>query len=228
MFDLRTEFEKNVNLYERKYVGKFNKVAISGILEDDFQICCEVTFEVNYKAKIKSKRLSDAEDVIVVKTNAQTLNRLGTSYIKGKMVIVFGEFKSQNIIGEDGKNHLTLFIFANYIQLLEGELADKYKYLNFIYLNGFLCRKPTYRLTPSYIGITDLFMAVNEQEYSAYIPCISWKSTAVYAANRLKIGSHIELLGRIQSREYKKIIPNSEIQIKIAYEVSIFSIRKLW
>lgn len=92
---------------------------------------------------------------------------------------------------------------------------------NEIYLDGFICKNPSYRTTPFGREITDLLIAVNRPyNKSDYIPCIAWGRNARFSGN-LDIGQRIKLWGRIQSREYQKKYPNGEIVNKVAYEVSI-------
>ena len=55
---------------------------------------------------------------------------------------------------------------------------------------------------------------------SDYIPCITWGRTARYAAN-LKIGDKVQLVGRFQSRNYQKQLPDGTVLNKVAYEVSV-------
>ena len=52
--------------------------------------------------------------------------------------------------------------------------------------------------------IADMLIAVN-QPYgkSDYIPCICWGRNARFAAG-FEVGGHVQIWGRIQSREYVK------------------------
>jgi hypothetical protein len=43
-------------------------------------------------------------------------------------------------------------------------------------LNGYICKKPIYRMTPFGREITDILLAVNRHyNKSDYIPCITWE-----------------------------------------------------
>ena len=80
---------------------------------------------------------------------------------------------------------------------------------------------PVYRKTPLGREIADLLVAVNRPYgKSDYIPCICWGRNARYASG-FEVGTHIQLWGRIQSREYTKKISEEEIERRIAYEVSV-------
>ena len=92
---------------------------------------------------------------------------------------------------------------------------------NYIFLNGFLCKKPVYRTTPFGREITDILIAVNRAyNKSDYIPCIAWGRNARFAGN-LEVGENIKIWGRIQSREYQKKISETESITKTAYEISV-------
>ena len=66
-----------------------------------------------------------------------------------------------------------------------------------------------------------MLLAVNRPYgKSDYIPCICWGRNARFAES-FAIGGHIQLWGRIQSREYQKKIDENEYEKRIAYEVSV-------
>ena len=58
---------------------------------------------------------------------------------------------------------------------------------------------------------------------SDYIPCIAWGRNAQYAA-RFGVGDRLKLTGRLQSREYQKLLDNGEYLARTAYEVSAFTL----
>jgi len=71
-------------------------------------------------------------------------------------------------------------------------------------------------------------MAINRPyNKSDYIPAIVWGRNAKFAKS-LNIGDRIQLWGRVQSREYEKKLDNGEVLKKVAYEVSISKIKKLY
>ena len=86
------------------------------------------------------------------------------------------------------------------------------------------CKPPVYRKTPLGREITDLLVAVNRPYgKSDYIPCITWGRNARHAGN-FEVGEKIALLGRVQSREYKKETEEAKKEERIAYEVSVMRI----
>ena len=96
--------------------------------------------------------------------------------------------------------------------------------LNRVTLTGALCKPPIYRSTPFGREICDMMLAVNRAfGKSDYIPCIAWGRNAQYAA-RFGVGDRISLTGRLQSREYQKLLENGEYMTRNAYEVSAFTL----
>ena len=75
---------------------------------------------------------------------------------------------------------------------------------NQIFLDGYICKEPIYRKTPLGREIADLLIAVNRSYgKSDYIPCICWGRNARFASG-FEVGGHVQVWGRIQSREYVK------------------------
>ena len=92
---------------------------------------------------------------------------------------------------------------------------------NQIFLDGYICKKPIYRKTPLGREIADLLLAVNRPYgKSDYIPCICWGRNARFASG-FEVGEHVQVLGRIQSREYVKKISETETEKRTAFEVSV-------
>ena len=125
---------------------------------------------------------------------------------------------------EEQKNRLVLSVFVREISFMEEE-PDGTK-TNSIWLDGYICKEPIYRKTPLGREIADLLLAVNRPYgKSDYIPCICWGRNARYASG-FEVGEHVQLLGRIQSREYVKRISDTETEKRVAYEVSVSKLEK--
>lgn len=190
-----------------------NKVVIVGTIASDLTFNHEVYGEKFYSTNISIKRRSDSEDVIPLIISEKHINMLED--MNGKRVKVFGEFRSRNVPGEE-KRKLVLSVFVKHLEVTDENEEDN----NYIYLDGYVCKEPIYRKTPMGKEITDLLIAVNRStKVSDYIPCIAWGKAANFASN-IKVGSHVQMYGRIQSREYTKKVSETEIEKRTAYEVS--------
>ena len=192
-----------------------NQAVLAGEIISNFEYSHNVFEEGFYQAQMKVNRLSDVYDTIPILVSERLID-LTASYL-GKYVEVRGQFRSFNK-HEDNKNHLVLSMFVRELVLL-GELTGKRP--NTIFLDGFICKEPIYRITPLGREITDILLAVNRAySKSDYIPCICWGRNARYAG-RLTIGDRVQFRGRIQSREYQKKIGEDLMISRIAYEVSV-------
>ena len=93
---------------------------------------------------------------------------------------------------------------------------------NRVELQGIICKDPIYRRTPLGREICDVMLAVNcPYRRADYIPCILWGRTAQEAA-AFPVGTTLTLTGRLQSRDYLKLL-GSESEQRTAYEVSVIT-----
>lgn len=201
-----------------------NKVDIIGKTINNPSYSHSILYEKFYLFNVSVSRNSGNYDVIPVLVSNRDFDT--SKYLVGKTIQIKGEYRSfnQHI---DGKNHLILTVFAQNINILEVDETITNLSTNKIYLDGYICREPTYRKTPLGREITDLMLAVNRANGKTdYIPCICWGRNSRYASH-FNVGEHIQITGRIQSRKYKKKIDDNNFENKIAYEVSVTVIKKL-
>lgn len=193
-----------------------NTVIIAGTVASDLVFSHEVYEETFYNFMLDVPRLSDVKDEVKVTISEKFLT--GIDLTEGKKVLIHGQFRSYNNFSNVG-NKLILTVFVRDIEELDEYAGDLNE--NSIYLNGYICKQPVYRITPFGREIADILLAVNRSyNKSDYIPCIAWGRNAKYAEN-LKIGDNIVIKGRIQSRQYQKKINETEVENKTAYEVSV-------
>lgn len=190
-----------------------NFAKISGTVVDDPVVSHMVEDEKFYEFKVAVERLSKIKDIIPVTVSERAIFN---PMKKGDFVEVEGEYRSYNKLFND-RSRLVLHLFAKDVAILEEAKEN----INEVKLVGFLCKEPVYRKTPLDREICDILIAVNRPNFhkSDYVPCILWGRNARFVANQ-NIGSKIEIVGRIQSREYTKQHPNGETENKTAYEVS--------
>ena len=199
-----------------------NQVSIVGTIVSDFRYSHEVYGEGFYMVDISVNRLSDFTDQIPIMVSERIVDT--TQNCEGQLIYVTGQFRSYNR-HEEKKNRLVLSVFARELEFIEEE-KEEYK-SNQIYLDGYVCKEPIYRKTPLGREIADLLIAVNRSYgKSDYIPCICWGRNARFASG-LEVGNHVEIWGRIQSREYVKKISESITEKRVAYEVSVSKVERL-
>ena len=193
-----------------------NQVSVAGEVVSEFESSHEVFGEGFYCLHIQEGRLSESFDVIPLMISERLMD-VKADY-RGKYKEVLGQFRSYNR-HEANRNRLVLSVFAREVNICEEE--DSEVKPNHIYLDGYICKKPVYRKTPLGREIADLLVAVNRPYgKSDYIPCICWGRNARFA-EKFQVGEHIQLWGRIQSREYQKKISENEVERRVAYEVSV-------
>lgn len=199
-----------------------NQVSIAGEVVSDFTFSHDVFGEGFYVLEVVVSRLSNSYDMIPVMVSERLID-VKQDY-KGKFVEVIGQFRSYNR-HEESKNKLVLSVFAREIKMVD-ELSENVK-PNHIFLDGFVCKPPIYRKTPLGREIADVLLAVNRPYgKSDYIPCICWGRNARFAEG-FAVGGHVQIWGRIQSREYQKKINDVEFEKRIAYEVSVSKLEYL-
>lgn len=193
-----------------------NQVTIMGQVATGFSFSHEVFGEGFYMVEVLVKRLSNSDDRIPLMISERLIDV--TQDYTGEYIVAHGQFRSYNR-HEEQKNRLVLSVFVREVSFVEEE-PDGAK-TNSILLDGYICKEPIYRKTPLGREIADLLLAVNRPYgKSDYIPCICWGRNARYASG-FEVGEHVQVLGRIQSREYVKKLSETETEKRTAYEVSV-------
>jgi single-stranded DNA-binding protein len=193
-----------------------NRIIAVGRLEGELELSHEVMNEPFYTGILQVKRLSGAIDRLPVTIPGKLLAVSDIDH--EKLMLMTGQVRSYNkVIDGSGRLMVTMFVQA---------MADTRENdtMNKVSLTGVLCKPPIYRSTPFGREICDMMLAVNRAfGKSDYIPCIAWGRNAQYAS-RFQVGDRIRLTGRLQSREYQKLLENGEYMVRNAYEVSAFTL----
>ncbi|MBE7017002.1 MAG: single-stranded DNA-binding protein [Ruminococcaceae bacterium] len=169
-----------------------------------------------YHFPLEISRLSGTTDIINIISRSSLLDDIEVK--KNCNLCIEGTLRSfNNKSGAGPKLVITVFAKEMYFEPGDDE--------NIIELRGTICKPPSFRATPMGREICDLMLAVNRPYgRSDYLPCITWGLKAREAA-QWSVGTSVILNGRIQSRNYTKII-NGEYFEKTAYEVSVINICK--
>ncbi len=193
-----------------------NQVMMMGEIVSEFQFSHEVFGEGFYMVELAVNRLSNYSDYIPLMISERLIDT--EQDYTGQLIRVTGQFRSYNR-HEEKKNRLVLSVFVRELEFLDE--IDENEKTNQIFLDGYICKEPIYRKTPLGREIADVLLAVNRSYgKSDYIPCICWGRNARFASG-FTVGSHIQIVGRVQSREYVKRISEEEVEHRIAYEVSV-------
>ena len=165
-----------------------------------------------YTFPLEVARLSGTVDTINVLLREELLPELKPS--RAGLIRIAGEVRSFNNHSGEGSK-LVISVFARELSPPETPV-----WVNEVELTGTLCKSPNRRTTPMGREICDLMLAVNRPYHRTdYLPCILWGRTA-QEISQLPVGARIALSGRLQSRDYIKVLPEGN-ERRTAYEVSV-------
>ena len=171
--------------------------------------CYNTTF---YQFSLEIARASGNVDTLQCICNEE----LSKFVVAGERIRIDGEIRTKNF-HDTGKSKLAVFVFCKEIE--ETKDADT----NIVELCGYVCKEPRYRVTlTSQRELCDLMIAsqrVQSNYKNDYIPTLAWGRGAKYSSN-LAVGTGVVVLGRLQSREYKKALEDGTIENRTTYEVS--------
>ena len=188
-----------------------NQIRLCGTMETAPVFSHENHGRQFYSFFIGVERLSGTVDRLRVLADQALLSVTDCAW--GERILVTGQVRSYNQVDDSGR-HLVISVFAETIELTDEDPDDV------VTLTGTLCRDPVYRRTPLGREICDGMLAVNRSyRRSDYLPCIFWGRTARQIA-ALSAGARITLTGRLQSREYNKVLPDGETVTRTAFEIS--------
>ena len=210
-----------MNSIENYMKQENNVVTITGTVCSSFKFSHEIFGEGFYFIDVMVNRISDAVDTIPVLVSERMVDVSQDPV--GAKVKITGQIRTYNR-QESECRRLIISVFAKEISNLDEEESDN-KSINQVSLIGHICKAPVYRKTPLGRDIADMLLAVNRPYgKSDYIPCICWGRNAMFAGN-LYVGAHIKIDGRIQSRLYRKTLPDCKEVERTAIEVSVSKIR---
>lgn len=190
-----------------------NQIELCGTLGTLPEYSHENHGRVFYRFELEVERLSGTLDILPVLADEQTLNEIDLS--GGQMLRVEGQVRSFNSRSLTGRR-LMISVLAQSLVSCDDEPE------NLVTLRGAICREPTYRRTPLGREICDVMLAVNRHyRRSDYLPCILWGRTAQEICCK-PVGTVLQLVGRLQSREYVKLLENGS-ETRVAYEISALS-----
>ena len=194
-----------------------NRITLRGVLTELPQFSHENHGRQFYRFTLEVQRLSGAVDTLPLLAPRHIVDCLDPT--GGSMIYVEGQVRSHNVRSESGR-HLLIFVFANVVEVQDGEPE------NCVYLQGPLCREPTYRRTPLGREICDVMLSVPRAFHRAdYLPCILWGKIA-QQVSRLHTGDELYVEGRLQSRIYTKLTENGAIE-RTAYEISALTAQSM-
>jgi len=214
-------------------LNQLNEVNIAGVID-----AIEETYahynqrtgknEKYFTITVMVPRLSENFDCVPVMAPEKLLKQINAKV--GDKIAVLGTMRTRNY-GEK-IHHVSVYTYAHDLFPLSDEEYDDIQNKNIVRMEGVVCREPNHRTVNSGRIITDLLIANNRQCYckfsknghgkkirkSSYFPCIAWNATAK-AANHLLVGQEISIVGRFQSRTFRR--NNDVLDEHTTYEISM-------
>lgn len=175
-------------------------------------------------------RLSGQADFAHIIVSEEAYNSAITEIHEDLIVEVTGRLQSyRHINSETGNRKLDVFVQVKTLRVLDDseieDICDEDVDVNFVVIEGHLCKAPVIRKTLKGRIIADLFVAVKRPTGSSYIPVILWSGNAERAAS-FKRGDKLRLVGRLQSREIMKTVAGETI-LRMVHELSASKVRLL-
>lgn len=165
-----------------------------------------------FRMVIGVKRDSGVMDHLPVNLTENTLNRLPDTR-EGTDVALMGAVRTRPVTERDGTVHRDIYMLAN-------RVTDHKEVNNQITISGFVRREPVNRITGTQgIEVTELDVEVHWMDKRYFIPVITFKGVAG-CAKHLRIGDYVHIIGRLQSRTYKKALENGTEVERTAIEVA--------
>lgn len=196
-----------------------NQVFINGIIKSVIRIEKIADYPIDaYRLEVEVKRNNPAvTDNLIIIVPVQIFDDINLIR-ENESVMIAGSLQSM----KDFKNgRLLIFVYAKSIKLAKAVPENE------ITLTGEIARDVINRRTPLGRNITEVFLRVPSELYRGfcYIPTIVWGTGADVAA-KFEAGDNVKFKGRMQSREYTKIIED-KAYTRVAYELSVRKMRKI-
>ena len=193
-----------------------NKAHLIGTVVTEPEFSHESHNNKFWKLFLNVERMSGVDDVIPC-----ILSDINVKDVKnGARVEIFGEIRTRNIHDNAGNKRLEVYCYVEYVCTDVVSDSD----VNEVSLDGYIVKISETRKTPKGRIIKDMIIASNREnnDRSDYIPCIAW-GKRTHDVEMLNSTNHIIVNGRIQSRNYIKILDGVE-ELRTTYELSISTV----
>lgn len=215
--ELLTKDQVNEDIY------KNNLVVLTGRLNSPFIREGEADGERIYRTYMQVRRDSGVTDNVMVYISERFLP--GGIHSLRYPYRIRGHLRSGIRHGHESGSRYEPYVLAREVSVLNEAENDFSE--NKVFLNAFVCRPGSYRITPHGRKICNIQVSVGGYYgRNEYIPCILWGRNAVLA-EKLCRGDHILIWGRMQSREFKKVLESGERSLVRLNELSINSLRQI-
>lgn len=162
------------------------------------------------------------EDIINIK-----FKRFSNTHKEDDLITISGNVRSYSKALGNGKNAVQIYVFT-YFDFPQGVDEGEDAVLNEVHIDGRICKMEELRPLSNgksnihFILANNLVINDTNQKLNSYIPCIAWGNTAK-DLSKLSVNDKISVVGKLQSREYKKRISENEFELRVAHELYVES-----
>lgn len=193
-----------------------NKVILKGYIQNIGYSHTINDVEYN-KAQLIVKKDNGREDIINL-----MFKKFSNPYNDGDYVELMGNLRSFSKRLPEGKNSVTLYVFT-YFDKPSIEDADE-DTVNQVFLNSRICKIEELNKTKTGKSNIHFILAnnikTNNGKLNSYIPSVAWGKIALQFAKK-SVNNDIIAIGQLHSREYKKVLPDGDFELKIAHELLV-------
>lgn len=195
-----------------------NKILLRGTVASKIKFSHSSHGENFYEFRLKSERKSKKEDILICLVPEIILDKC--SIKENEKIEVQGEIRT---ISSKGHKHIYVFVQ----DAMCGDELNSLPDVNEVKMDAFICIQPNLRRTVRTNRMVCDFIAASNRQYgSDYIPCIAWGRYATYVS-KCNVGTHLEIVGRLQNREYQKQMDDGTVALKTAFEVSVSKVKEI-
>ena len=153
--------------------------------------------------------------------------RFSNPYKDGDKVDITGNIRSYSKKLPDGKSKVDVYVFTYFDRQEPDETIS-----NRFEIDGNICKiQPLKTLKNGkcclqFILANNIINQENTSKLNSYLPTVVW-GTLAKEMSSLQVGDKIHLTGELHSREYTKVLPNGEIELRVAHELVADNFDKL-
>lgn len=173
------------------------------------------------KAELLIKRKDGKEDVVNLR-----FKKFTNPYKDNQNIELVGNVRSYSHQVAPGKNKVDIYVFTYFDRPEEAEIEAEES--NRFCIDGRICKIDKLRTTADskqnlhFILANNLIVEDSKQKLNSYLPCLAWGKIAK-ELSKLEVNDVVSISGELHSREYKKVLENGDVEIKVAHELVISS-----
>jgi len=169
----------------------------------------------------------DKAELIVPKDNGEEdvlqlrFKKFSNRYQNLQQVELVGNLRSYSEKLDDGKNKVHLYVFT-YFDIPSTDENDK-EIVNGFNIDGRICKidklctNSEGKQSIHFILANNIISANGKQKLNTYIPMVAFGATAIEISKKA-VSDQILVHGRLNSRTYKKMLDDNEMELRTAYE----------